>query len=161
MYNLHRERVKLKRPLIEPNPRVIRTDIGCLSNDPEREIPGSPEQKKGCHHHETPDDEKKEVDTGDRRHKLTRELMNKPLVGQTFPYMKKLVFGKDFGLLSIIEGYDLPISKETWSVQTHNPYRFSIRRSCSDGKTGERDPGEVQRRKAPIYGLHVWHSPFS
>ena len=82
----------MKRPLIEPNPRVIRTDIGCLSKELEQEIPGPSEQKKGCHHHETPVDKKKEVDTGDQRHKLTRQLMNKPLVGQTFPYMKKPVF---------------------------------------------------------------------
>ena len=145
-------RVKSKRLLIEPNPKVRRNDSGtrCLSKEMEQEVPGPSEEKRSCHRSETALKKGSGTDGGDRWHKLTGELLNNPLVGQTSPYGKKLILGKGSELLSIVEGTNLPISKETRRVQSHNPHGFSIRRACSDGKHGERDPVEVKRRKAKL-----------
>ena len=161
MYNLHYQRVKLRKPLIEPR----RHD----ENAPDPNPPATSTKREECSHLATqeklPDGAsiaegkktkqkrplpeptpshvnlKKKADRGDEHES---ELAKRP----TFePSSDNRGFRGRNELRRILEGLDLPISEEIRSVQSHNPFGFQIRRNCSDGRPGARDPANLNRMR--------------
>ena len=80
----------------------------------------------------------------DKRDEHEQELVKRPTIE---PNSDNMSFRGRNELRRILEGSELPISKEIRSVQSHNPFGFQIRRSCSDGQPGARDPANLNRMR--------------